>query len=105
MSAGAPQTVVLATAEDTQARRWAVIGLLSLGMIIAYASRSNLSVALVTKDFISRFHLSDTDRGLLNSAFFWAYAALQIPAGWVVDRYGVKWPYALSFLFWCLASA
>ena len=82
-----------------------MIGLLSLGMIIAYASRSNLSVALVTPDFIRSFHLSDTDRGLLNSAFFWAYAALQIPAGWVVDRYGVKWPYALSFLFWCVASA
>ena len=26
--------------------RWAIIGLLSLGMILAYASRSNLSVAL-----------------------------------------------------------
>jgi ACS family D-galactonate transporter-like MFS transporter len=90
---------------ESARRRWAVIGLLSLGMIIAYASRSNLSVALVTKDFIRSFQLSDTDRGLLNSAFFWAYAALQIPAGWVVDRYGVKWPYAISFLFWCLASA
>ena len=74
-------------------------------MIIAYASRSNLAVALVTPDFIRSFHLSDTDRGLLNSAFFWAYAVLQIPAGWVVDRYGVKWPYAISFLFWCVASA
>jgi MFS family permease len=95
----------MAPAEEGAGRRWAVIGLLSVGMIIAYASRSNLSVALVTKDFIRSFQLSDTDRGLLNSAFFWAYAALQIPAGWVVDRYGVKWPYALSFLFWCLASA
>jgi MFS family permease len=92
-------------AREDAGRRWAVIGLLSLGMIIAYASRSNLSVALVTADFIRTFHLSDTDRGVLNSAFFWAYAALQIPAGWVVDRYGVKRPYALSFLFWCLASA
>jgi ACS family D-galactonate transporter-like MFS transporter len=95
----------LTPADEGAGRRWAVIGLLSLGMIIAYASRSNLSVALVTKDFIRTFRLSDTDRGLLNSAFFWAYAALQIPAGWVVDRYGVKWPYALSFLFWCVASA
>jgi MFS family permease len=86
-------------------RRWTVIGLLSLGMIIAYVSRSNLSVALAMPDFIRSFHLSDTDRGTLNSAFFWAYAALQIPAGWVVDRYGVKLPYAFSFLFWCLASA
>jgi MFS family permease len=87
------------------ARRWTIIGLLSLGMIVAYVSRSNLSVVLVLPDFIKSFHLSDTDRGLLNSAFFWAYAVLQIPAGWVVDRYGVKLPYAVSFLFWCIASA
>jgi MFS family permease len=85
--------------------RWAIICLLSLGMVLAYASRSNLSVALALPDFIKSFQLSDTGRGMLNSAFFWAYAALQIPAGWVVDRYGVKRPYAFSFLFWCLASA
>jgi MFS transporter, ACS family, D-galactonate transporter len=83
---------------------WSIIGLLNLGMVIAYASRSNISVALTVPNFVKEFNLSDTDRGSLNSAFFWAYAALQIPAGWVVDRYGVKIPYALSFLFWCLAS-
>ena len=94
------------TLPSTQSRRrWIVIALLNAGMIIAYVSRSNLPVALTLPDFIQSFHLSDVDRGTLNSAFFWAYAALQIPAGWVVDRYGVKWPYALSFLFWCLASA
>jgi len=25
--------------------------------------------------------------------------------GWVVDRYGVKLPYAISFFVWCLAAA
>src|SRR5258708_25141277 len=74
-------------------------------MIIAYVSRSNLPVALALPDFIQSFYLSDLDRGTLNSAFFCAYAALQIPAGWVVDRYGVKLSYALWLLFWCLASA
>jgi MFS family permease len=74
-------------------------------MIIAYLSRSNLSAALALPDFVRSFRLSDTDRGLLNSAFFWSYALLQIPAGWVVDRWGVKAPYTISFLFWCLASA
>jgi len=86
-------------------QRWAIVGLLSLGMIIAYISRTNLSVVLAIPSFIKSFGLSDTDRGMLNSAFFWAYAALQLPAGWVVDRYGVKFPYALSFAFWCMASA
>jgi MFS family permease len=42
---------------------------------------------------------------VVNSAFFWTYAVLQIPAGWVVDRYGVKFPYFIGFTLWCLASA
>ncbi|MGQ7938049.1 MFS transporter [Paraburkholderia sp. D1E] len=25
--------------------------------------------------------------------------------GWLVDRYGVKWPYAICFVLWCLAAA
>src|ERR1700724_1388134 len=85
-------------------RRWTIIGLLSLAAIIAYLSRSNIAVALATPKFIKSFHLSEIGRGMVNSAFFWAYAVLQIPAGWVVDRYGVKWPYALAVLFWCAAS-
>jgi MFS family permease len=73
-------------------------------MIIAYVSRSNISVVLAISDFIKFFHLSDAGRGMINSAFFWAYVALQVPAGWVVDRYGVKYPYAIGFVFWCMAS-
>ncbi len=30
---------------------------------------------------------------------------LQIPMGWLVDRYGIKIPYAISFFFWCAGSA
>lgn len=90
-------------------RRWLIIGLLCLGMIIAYFDRVNLSVALAEKDpersLRAQFGLTDRDRGALNSAFFWSYAALQIPAGWLVDRFGVKYPYALGFVVWSLVSA
>jgi ACS family D-galactonate transporter-like MFS transporter len=98
---------MLATAVPTssQTRRWTIIGMLSLGVIIAYVDRTNFSVALAAKDFKALFHLTDVDRGTLNSAFFWSYAFLQIPAGWLVDRYGVKLPYAISFLVWSLVSA
>jgi sugar phosphate permease len=85
--------------------RWLVIGVLSIGMVIAYVSRSALAVPLTLPEFIRTFQLSNFDRGVLNSAFFWTYAVLQIPAGWVVDRYGVKFPYFLGFALWCLASA
>src|SRR2546426_877455 len=94
-----------AVPSSSEARRWTIIGLLSLGMIIAYVDRTNFSVALASKDFKSLFRLTDVDRGTLNSAFFWSYAFLQIPAGWLVDRYGVKFPYAFGFLAWSLVSA
>ena len=95
----------VSTQSSRSTYRWTIVILLNLGMVIAYISRANLPVALAVPGFIHYFHLSDIDRGTLNSAFFWTYALLQIPSGWLVDRYGVKWPYAISFLFWSLASA
>ena len=43
--------------------------------------------------------------GILLSAFFWSYAVLQTPAGWIIDRFGVKWPYAIAFFIWSGVSA
>jgi MFS family permease len=96
---------VTSTLTPASSRRWGIIGLLVVGVIIAYVARSNISVAVVVPDFRRLFHLSDADRGTLNSAFFWSYAFLQIPAGWIVDRYGVKYPYAIAFLAWSVLSA
>jgi len=74
-------------------------------MIIAYIDRSNLSVAVADPAFKSFFRLTNTASGTLNSAFFWTYAVLQIPAGFMVDRFGVKKPYTVLFTFWCAVSA
>jgi len=87
------------------ARKWAIVALLCAAFIIAYLHRQNLSIALTTAEFKRFFALDDKTRGLLNSAFFWTYAALQIPAGWIVDRFGVKWPFAICFSLWCIAAA
>ena len=86
-------------------RRWVTVFLLAAGLVIAYVDRTNLSVALAASDFKQYFQLSDEQRGLLNSAFFWSYTLLQIPAGLVVDRFGVKRPITLALLFWCMVSA
>lgn len=98
-------TTISAEAEPIAWRRWTILALLSIGAVLAFVSRTNISAALAYKGFINEFHLTNVDRGLLNSAFFWSYAALQIPTGWLVDRYGVKIPYAISFVIWCLGSA
>src|ERR1700742_1215358 len=83
--------------------RWLVVALLTLGVIIAYTDRINLSAALPA--IRMSFPLSAEASGILLSAFFWAYTVLQTPAGWVVDRFGLKWPYAIALFVWSLVTA
>jgi MFS family permease len=92
-------------AESSAWKRWTILILLGLGAVIAFASRTNIPQAQLDKSFIHQFHLSKTDLGVVNSVFFWSYMVLQIPMGWLVDRYGTKIPYAISFVFWCVGSA
>jgi MFS family permease len=85
--------------------RWGTLTLLALAALIAFVDRINISSALAVEPFKQHFALSNLDRGWVNSAFFWSYALCQIPMGWIVDRYGVKRPYAICFTVWCVASA
>src|SRR5262249_33898262 len=43
--------------------------------------------------------------GVLLSAFFWSYSLAQVPAGWVVDRFGLGRAYAAAFFLWTTATA
>jgi MFS family permease len=90
---------------DRSAGRWFVLGLLAIGVMISFVDRTSISAALALPAFKRHFGLSDIDRGWVSSAFFWSYAVLQVPLGWVVDRYGVKWPYAICFACWSVATA
>jgi MFS family permease len=84
-------------------RRWWVVILLSLGMVIAYLDRVNLTAAM--PDISITFSLNKEQQGMAFSAFFWTYTLFQIPSGLLVDRCGVRWPYFFGFLLWCVASA
>ncbi len=92
-------------ASGDMSRRWWILILLALGVMISFIDRTSISAALAVPAFKQHFGLSDLARGWVNSAFFWSYAVLQVPLGWVVDRYGVKWPYAICFALWCAATA
>lgn len=79
------------------------MALLFLAILINYVDRGNLSIVAVP--LMREFQLSPTQMGTLLSSFFWTYAALQIPAGMLIDRYGLRWVYAVAFLLWSLATA
>jgi MFS transporter, ACS family, D-galactonate transporter len=83
--------------------RWLVVALLTVGVVIAYTDRINLSAAL--PQIRMSFPISAAASGILLSSFFWVYTLLQTPAGWLVDRFGLKWPYAAGLFLWSAVSA
>jgi ACS family D-galactonate transporter-like MFS transporter len=85
--------------------RWTILGLLAIGVLISFIDRTSISSALADKHFIEQFALNSVDRGWINAAFFWSYGLFQVPMGVIADRYGVKWPYAICFASWCIATA
>jgi MFS transporter, ACS family, D-galactonate transporter len=84
-------------------RRWLVMSLIFAGIVINYVDRGNLSVA--APSIMRDFRIMPPTMGVLLSAFFWTYAVFQIPAGALVDRFGIRMSYAGAFLVWCFASA
>src|SRR5262249_30229539 len=103
-----PQTAAPALSQETRPlhtspQRWGLLALLFAAMLISYVHRGAFSVA--APFMATELHLSKADIGVILSAFFWVYAFMQIPGGWVVDRLGTKRAYAIGFTFWSLAAA
>ena len=92
----------LAPQAPAQAGLNRIVFLLSLSVLINYIDRSNLSIAAPLLQ--AELGISNTQLGTLLSAFFWTYALMQIPAGWLVDRFDVKWVFSAGFLLWSTAT-
>jgi len=83
--------------------RGRLLFLLGLSVVINYIDRSNLSIAApLIKDEMG---ITAAQLGTLLSAFFWTYSLMHLVSGWLVDRFDVKWVFALGFLAWSGTTA
>ncbi len=98
-----PSSVVAEPSLKDSPQRWWLVALLNLGLLFCYIHRSGLAVA--APFIISDLGLSTAVTGVLLSAFFWPYAFMQMPAGWVVDRFGVRLTYAAGYVLGSVAAA
>ncbi len=81
---------------------WRIAALLGFGVLVSYFDRVNLSVA--HHDLQQQYGISDVMYGYLSSAYSWTYAAMQLPAGVLLDRWGVRRVLLIATLLWALAS-
>jgi sugar phosphate permease len=91
----------VASARITRTQRLALT-LLVVSGVVNYIDRSTLAIGA---PFIrEELGLSLTQIGLLSSAFLWAYAASQLPAGALIDRLGARLMLSASLAVWSLAQ-
>lgn len=77
--------------------------LLAASVFINYIDRANLGIA--APKLSDELGLTPSQVGILLSAFFWSYWGLQIPSGWLVERFNVNWIIAGGFCLWSVATA
>jgi MFS family permease len=79
-----------------------VLALLCVMYFITYVDRVNVSTAAI--QFSKEFHLSNTQVGLLFSAFAYPYLLFQVFGGWVGDRFGPRRTLTICSMIWAGAT-
>jgi MFS family permease len=91
-----------AASAHTPHRRWRIAVLLGIGVLINFFDRVNVSVAF--SSLRAEWGITAVTFGYLASAYNWTYAALQIPVGIMLDRWGVRRIGRVATLLWSMAS-
>ncbi|MEW9583688.1 MFS transporter [Paraburkholderia sp. DGU8] len=78
--------------------RYAILLLIFLITTLNYADRATLSVT--GSAMRTAFGFDAIRMGYIFSAFSWAYVLSQLPAGWLLDRFGARRVYAASIFLW-----
>ncbi|MGF6602123.1 D-galactonate transporter [Paraburkholderia sp. GAS448] len=80
--------------------RYTILLLIFVITTFNYADRATLSVT--GSAMRGEFGLDAIKMGYIFSAFSWAYVLSQLPAGWLLDRFGARRVYAASIFLWSL---
>src|SRR6476659_7749756 len=82
--------------------RWGFIALIVLAGVVNYLDRNTLSIANTT--IAADLGFNTIEMGLLLSAFSWPYAIANLPAGYLVDKYGAKRMFAWAAALWSIVT-
>jgi len=69
---------------------------------LAYVHR--LAIAVPAKEIEEQLDISREDMGFILGIFFWGYATMQIPSGWIAGRFGSRLVVPILVLLWSVAN-
>ncbi|MDB8859892.1 MFS transporter [Pediococcus acidilactici] len=82
--------------------RYVILAFVFINIVINYMDRTNVSIAM--PELSKEIGLSTVQQGLIFSAFGWIYAAMQIPGGILLDKFGSRIMYFISLFGWSLVT-
>lgn len=85
--------------------RYFILFMCFVGITINYLDRANMSVALPFIDSELNLNLTNTQKGLILGAFFWAYDGMMLFAGWITDKLGARRTFSLAAIWWSVFTA
>ena len=85
--------------------RYFILFMCFIGIAINYLDRANMSVALPFIDQELGLNLTNTQKGLILGAFFWAYDGMMLFAGWITDKLGARKSFSLAAVWWSVFTA
>ena len=97
------QHTALAPAVRSPDRAYLAWAAVAIAYAIAFLQR--VSPQSITANFMADFSTDAAGVAMLASSYFWGYTLMQIPAGVLVDRYGVKRVVLFSMVASSLGSA
>jgi sugar phosphate permease len=83
--------------------RWGIIAIVCVLTVANYLDRGNLSVAAPV--IMKELGISNTMMGVVLSAFVWPYAVMNLPSGWLVDRFGARLLLSAAAGLWSVVAA
>lgn len=100
---GSPDVAEAQVGQRRTKVRWLMIAMVAIATAVAYIDRANLGIA--SEQMQQEIGFSDEMKGIMLSSFFWTYGLCQLPAGWLVDRFGPRVMYPLAILWWSVGTA
>jgi len=94
-------TAVPSAQRSTRAR-YTILFLIFIVTTFNYVDRATLSIAAPAMR--AELGFDAITMGLAFSAFGWAYTAMQLPGGWVLDRYGARFVYGIGLILWSILT-
>jgi MFS family permease len=83
--------------------RYGVLGITFMIAFVMYIDRAVVGAA--TPWIMAEFGLDKIAMGWTASAFNWTYALLQVPGGWLADRYGSRLILAAAIAWWSIFTS